>query len=90
MGEISIEDIEISTALMANVTELSLRHYGSASDASCLRVTEVALELYFLWLDLMEGGENEIEAPITNWEFGDGKTAEQLSAEIRGWLFKGR
>ena len=90
MGEINIEDIEISSDLMAKVNHLALRHCGDTSDASRLRVTEVALELYFLWQDLVKGDANEIEEPLVNWEFANRQQAEQLSAEIRNRLFKRR
>jgi predicted transcriptional regulator len=90
MGEINIEDIEISSDLMGKVDHLALRHYRDIGDASRLRVIEVALELYFLWQDLMKGGGNEIEEPLATWEFSNNQPAEQLPIEIQDWLFRRR
>lgn len=90
MGEINIEDIEIDSDLMGSVSRLALKHYGDTSDVSLLRVTEVALELYFLWQDLMKVWATEIEEPIADWEFAGKQPAQQLPDEIRGLLFRRR
>lgn len=64
MGEIDIDEIQIDGELLAGVSRLAIRHYGDASDISVLRVTEVALELYLLWLDRVEIGVKEIDEPL--------------------------
>jgi len=86
MGQ--LDEIQIDNELDKKVSRLALRHYGDSSEVSRLCVAEVALELYLLWLDLVEGGGNEIEEPITSWEFANKQPATQLPAEIRGLLFR--
>jgi len=54
------------------------------------RVIESALEMRLLSISLVEGGGNEIDEPITGWEFANKQPAEQLPIEIRSWLFRRR
>ena len=57
-------DIELDSNLIERVKGLAVRHYGDSSDTSMARVTESALEMRLLWLDLVKEGGNEIEEPI--------------------------
>jgi hypothetical protein len=74
--------------LVEGTKYLALRHYGDASETSIRRVVESALEMRLLSIILVEGGENTIEEPITDWEFTNNKPDEQLPDEIQSWLFR--
>jgi hypothetical protein len=83
-------DIEADDDLVEGVKRLAVRHYGDDSEASQQRVVESALDMRILWAHLGEGGKDEIEEPIANWEFGNGQPAKQFPDEVGGWLFKRR
>lgn len=83
-------DIELGDEVIKGVRSLAVRHYGDSGDASVDRVVESALEMRLLSIKLAEGGGNEIEEPITGWEFANKRPAEQLPAEIQSWLFRRR
>ena len=90
MDELNIGEIQIDNELDGKVSHLALSHYGDTSEASRLRVTEVALESYFRWLELVKGGEKEFGEPSVDWQSGEGKPVDRLPAEIADWLFKRR
>jgi hypothetical protein len=82
-------DLDIkSNELIEGIKCLALRHYGDGSEAGIRRVVESALEMRLLSMVLVEGGGNEIEEPITDWEFAKKEPAEQLLGEIQSWLFR--
>ncbi len=83
-------DIELDSNLIEGVKRLAVSHYGDCGDVSIGRVAEAALNMRLLWEDLVKGGENEIEEPIVDWEFPSKQPAEELTAEITDWLFRGR
>ena len=56
----------------------------------CAEWLRSALEMRLLSIKLTEGGGNEIEEPITGWDFANKQPAEQLPVEIRSWLFRRR
>ena len=82
-------NIELGEEVINGVRSLAVRHYGDSGDASVSRVVESALEMRLLSIKLAEGGGNEIEEPITRWEFANKRPAKQLPDEIRSWLFRG-
>lgn len=90
MDEIHIDEIHIEDSLMDSINRLAVRHWGDASQASVLRETEIALELFLVWLDRVEGGENGIGEPITSWEFPASPIVNENANGIRRWLFRGR
>jgi hypothetical protein len=81
-------NIDLGDELANRVRSLAMRHYGDSGDTSLRRVVESALKLRLLSIKLVEGGGNEIEEPITDWEFVGKQPAEQLPAEIQSWLFR--
>ena len=85
MGEL---DVELGQDLADEVRRLALQLHGDSSDASVARVVEVALEMRLLWQDRANPTADDIEEPLTNWEFaGTGSPAEELPQETAGWLF---
>ena len=84
-------DLDIKgNELVEGVKYLAVRHYGDCSEASISRVVESALEMSLLATELIQGGANETEEPIADWEFVDAQPSEQLAAEIRSQLFRRR
>jgi hypothetical protein len=81
-------DIEFAKEIINGVRSLAVDHYGDGSEASISRVVESALKMRLLSMILVEGGGNEIEEPVTDWEFANKQPAEQLPEEIRSWLFR--
>jgi len=55
-----------------------------------VRVTEVALKLYYLWINLVDVDGSQLEEPIPDWDFGDSQPGEQYVLEIGKWLFERR
>ena len=83
-------DVELDDELIQGIRRLAVSHYGDSGDMSVARVAEVALEMRLLWEDRVKGGGNEIEEPITSWEWPSRQPAEQLPTEIQSWLFRRR
>jgi len=83
-------DVELDDELINRVKRLATHHYGDASDGSIVKVVESALEMRLLATILVEGGGNETEEPIRDWEFGNKQPAKQLPAEIQSQLFRRR
>ena len=83
-------DVELDGELVDKVKRLATRHYGDSGDGSIAKVVESALEMRLLSTILVQGGGNDTEEPIRDWEFANKQPAKQLPAEIRDLLFKGR
>jgi hypothetical protein len=83
-------DIELDDKMIKGIISLAVYHYGDSGDPSVDRVVESALEMRLLSIKLAERGRDEIEDPMTIWEFDSKQPAEQLPTEIRNWLFKRR
>jgi hypothetical protein len=81
-------NIELGDEVIKGIRSIAVRHYGDRGDVSVGRVIESVLEMRLLSIKLVEGGGNEIEEPITDWEFVGKQPAEQLPAEIQSWLFR--
>ena len=56
-------ELELENELVEGMRRLAARHYGDSGDASVWRVIEAASEMCLLWLNLVEGGGNEMEEP---------------------------
>lgn len=83
-------NIELGNELIKGIRFLAVCHYGDSGDASIRRVVESALEMRLLSIKLAEGGGNEIEEPIMDWEFSSKQSVKQLTGEITDWLFRRR
>jgi len=80
--------IELGEEVIKGIRAIAVRHYGEGGDAAVGRVIESALEMRLLSIRLTDGGGDEIEEPMTGWEFASEQPAEQLPAEIQSWLFR--
>jgi hypothetical protein len=81
-------DIELGDEAVRRIRAIAVSHYGDNGDTSVGRVVESALEMRLLSAKLIDRGQDEIEEPITHWQFLDKQPAEQLPAEIRSRLFR--
>lgn len=81
-------DIELGDEVIRGIRSVAVRHYGDSGDVSLGRVVESALAIRLLAIKLAEGGGNESEEPIADWEFANTQPAAQLPAEIWNWLFR--
>lgn len=81
-------DVTVDRELQRKVRSLAIRHYRDASDTSVSWVANVALEIFLLFLDRVEGGVKEIAEPVTNWDSPTSRVAEEDADGIRQWLFR--
>lgn len=81
-------NIELGDEVIERVRAIAVSHYGDNGDASVSRVVESALEMRLLSIKLIDRGRDEIEEPITHWQFVNKEPAEQLPAEIQSRLFR--
>jgi hypothetical protein len=81
-------DIELGEEAIQRIRAIAVSHYGDNGDTSVSRVVESALEMRLLSVKLIDRGRDEIEEPITHWQFVDKQRAEQLPVEIQRQLFK--
>ena len=81
-------DIELGDEALRRIRAIAVTHYGDNGDASVSRVVSSALEMRLLSIKLIDRARDEIEEPITHWQFLDKQPAEQLPAEIRSRLFR--
>jgi hypothetical protein len=80
--------IGLGDEVIERIKAIAARHYGDNGDASVSRVVESALEMRLLSIKLIDMGRDEIEEPITRWQFVDKKPVEQLPVEIQRQLFR--
>lgn len=78
-------DVELSSELIKEISDLAERYYGNASDDSIRRVVEEALET---WLNEMNTNGVEVEEPVARWE-SLGRDAHGDDT-VRDWLFERR
>ena len=83
-------DIDLNDDLVEWIQCLAKRHYGDSGNVCVARVVESALEMRLVATKLAEGGANETEEAMVDWEFAERQPAKQLPVEIRDLLFKGR
>lgn len=84
----AVLDVEIDSDIIKGIKELATRHYGDDSDSSISRVVEVALEMRLAWRERAGRAGDEIDEPLTRWEFPEVKPEEQCQSIIQSWLFR--
>jgi hypothetical protein len=83
----AILDIDLDRDLTEGIRRLAEHQYGDSQDASITHVAEVALEMRLLWEGRVNGGKNEIEEPVLDWQFVNKDSVQQLPGEVSSWLF---
>jgi len=82
-------EIELDNELIEGIKRLATSYYGDSGDASISRVVGAALEMRLFWEERAKGGPDEIEEPLTNWEFTNVDAMRNENANgVRCWLFR--
>ena len=81
-------ELEVNADLLRALRRLAEEYYGDAEDADVARVVEAALEMRLTWADLLQEGRDEVEEPLSIWEFADTEGNETLPSDISEYLFK--
>lgn len=80
-------EIDLGSDLFQGVMRLAEGHYGDHGPASMSSVIEDALEVRLLCSERLQRAGQEVDEPVTNWEFGGGPVFEETRADITDWLF---
>ena len=78
----------MSDDLIGKTRDLARRYYGDDSDESLARVLELAFEMRCLWSQSVQGGQREVDAVVSNWEFSESSVSEEDTGTISSWLFR--
>ena len=85
IGMITIE-IDLANDLLKEIHKLAERHYGNCGAPEVSRVFEDALRIRLTLLDWLGDHGQEVNEPITNWQFGE--VNQQMGAVVQDWLFR--
>ena len=87
MGMIEF-DVIMDDDLLAKTRDLAGRYFGDDSDASLVKVIEVAFKMRALWSRSVRVGQRETGEAVSTWEFPESNTNRENNVSIKNWLFR--
>ena len=78
----------IRRSQIGKTRDLAARYFGDDMDESLVRVLQLALVMRCIWSRSVQGGQNEVDEVVSNWEFSESPASEEDTDTISNWVFR--